>query len=120
MAKKTKQKLEEPYVFVNFEKIFIDKLDSNVSVLNFLRNQQDLVGTKEGCSEGDCGACSILIYEKDIKYSPINSCILKVGQIIGKNILVIELDASLSIGVLTGSGRKMMVKGFMRWTVMKD
>ena len=90
MAKKTKQKLEEPYVFVNFEKIFIDKLDSNISVLNFLRNQQDLVGTKEGCSEGDCGACSVLIYDKDIKYSPINSCILKVGQIIGKNIITVE------------------------------
>ena len=90
MGKKIKRKLEEPHVFVNFEKILIDKFDSNISVLNFLRNHRDLVGTKEGCSEGDCGACSVLIYDKELKYSPINSCILKVGQIIGKNIITVE------------------------------
>jgi len=90
MAKKNKQKLEEPYVFVNFEKVFIDKFDSNISVLNFLRNHRDLVGTKEGCSEGDCGACSVLISDNEKKFSPINSCILKVGQIIGKNIITVE------------------------------
>ena len=93
MGKKIKRKLEKPHVFVNFEKILIDKFDSNISVLNFLRNHRDLVGTKEGCSEGDCGACSVLIYDKELKYSPINSCILKVGQIIGKWLNIGKLNS---------------------------
>jgi xanthine dehydrogenase small subunit len=90
MTKAKKQNLEEPYIFINSDKISIGKVDNNISVLNFLRNNKKLVGTKEGCSEGDCGACSILISDKDGGFNPINSCILKIGQVIGESLITIE------------------------------
>jgi xanthine dehydrogenase iron-sulfur cluster and FAD-binding subunit A len=50
-----------------------------------------MTGTKEGCAEGDCGACSVLINEKNnSNLKPINSCLVRLGQVIGKNIVTIE------------------------------
>ena len=85
MKKQNKQ--SEPSFYVNFEKVYARNIDSNISLLNFLRHNCKFTGTKEGCSEGDCGACSVLIFDEKGSLAPVNSCILKVGQIIDKNIL---------------------------------
>lgn len=62
-------------------------------VLDFVRIQK-LTGTKEGCKEGDCGACTVLVGDFDtegkIKYRPINSCLLPVQNISGKHVVTIE------------------------------
>ena len=56
---------------VNGKKYHIEKLDYDISLLDWIRNKINLKGTKEGCNEGDCGACSVLILEKN-KHQCIN------------------------------------------------
>ena len=54
-------------------------------LLDYLRKELKLTGTKEGCGEGECGACSVLIDGK-----LVNSCIVLLGQIDGKSVMTIE------------------------------
>ncbi|MEN0040312.1 MAG: FAD binding domain-containing protein [Pseudomonadota bacterium] len=61
------------------------------TVLEWLRGDAALRGTKEGCAEGDCGACSILIRAPgDDRYRPANSCILLIGQVEGASLMTVE------------------------------
>ena len=55
---------------LNEEKISIKDLDTNTTVLNYLRNNHELTGTKEGCASGDCGACTAVVGE--LKENKIN------------------------------------------------
>ncbi|MHA1398870.1 MAG: FAD binding domain-containing protein [Candidatus Heimdallarchaeaceae archaeon] len=62
------------------------------STLDFLRNK-GMKGVKEACHEGECGACMILLGElkgKDIEYKAVTSCILPIGEIVGKHVVTIE------------------------------
>jgi len=63
------------------------------ALLDFLRRVQHLTGTKEGCREGDCGACTVLIGELNgskINYKNVNSCLIPVADLEGKHIVTIE------------------------------
>ncbi len=65
----------------------------NMVVLDFLRTDSKLTGTKEGCREGDCGACTVLLGELQndvLQYRSVNSCLLPLGDIHGKHLLTIE------------------------------
>ncbi|MCG8604226.1 2Fe-2S iron-sulfur cluster-binding protein, partial [bacterium] len=62
-------------------------------VLDYLRNYENLVGTKEGCKEGDCGACMVLVGElqdHSIAYKPVTSCLVPIGELHGKHLVTIE------------------------------
>ncbi|MEE8590702.1 MAG: FAD binding domain-containing protein [Spirochaetia bacterium] len=65
-------------------------------VLDFLRQDQRLTGTKEGCREGDCGACTVLLGEPGaaggqvVEYRAVNSCLLPLGDVEGKHLVSIE------------------------------
>ncbi len=62
-------------------------------VLDFLRTQERLVGTKEGCKEGDCGACVVLIGQlrgDQVVYEPVTSCLMPVAELQGKHLVTIE------------------------------
>ncbi len=64
-----------------------------ISTLDFIRKYLNLSGTKEGCHEGDCGACTVLLGEligNEILYKTINSCLLPVAALNGKHLLTIE------------------------------
>ena len=64
-----------------------------LSLLDFLRKNLALTGTKEGCREGDCGACTVLIGDlngKEINYHSVNSCLFPVGDANGKHIVTVE------------------------------
>src|SRR5437762_8253365 len=69
---------------VNGKKMAVD-VDSTVSLLAVLRNDLDLTGSKYGCGEGQCGACTVLI-----DGAATRSCITQVGRATGKQITTIE------------------------------
>ena len=54
-------------------------------LLDFLRDDCGLTGVKEGCSEGECGACTVLLDQK-----AVTSCTVFTGQVMGKEIITIE------------------------------
>ncbi len=63
------------------------------TVLEWLRAQPELRGTKEGCAEGDCGACSVLLAKPgsgEPDYQAANSCIMLMGQIEGCSMITVE------------------------------
>ncbi len=70
--------------FVNGKKIE-KEVDSSLTLLSFLRDTLRLTGTKEGCGEGECGACTVLVDNKNV-----NACIFPITQAQNKNILTIE------------------------------
>lgn len=68
--------------------------DDNTTLLDLLRDQIGLTGTKKGCEEGECGACTVMIDGR-----PINSCVTLARQVEGCNVVTIE---GLAVnGVLT-------------------
>jgi aerobic-type carbon monoxide dehydrogenase small subunit (CoxS/CutS family) len=54
-------------------------------LLDVLRLAMGLTGTKEGCGEGECGACSVLL-----DGVPVNSCLVAAGQCVGREIVTVE------------------------------
>ncbi|SKA13210.1 xanthine dehydrogenase small subunit [Enhydrobacter aerosaccus] len=60
------------------------------TLLDWLREQRGLKGTKEGCAEGDCGACTVVLERADGRREAINSCIALVGQMDGQAIRTVE------------------------------
>ena len=76
------------------EKIHVvDNPDPNETILNYIRLKLKKTGTKEGCAEGGCGACTVVLGElnnNNIIYKAINSCIAFVPSLEGKQLLVVE------------------------------
>ncbi len=63
------------------------------TLLDYLRLQERRVGTKEGCAEGDCGACTVALARVrggHMHYEPVNACILLLGQIDGAELVTVE------------------------------
>ncbi len=79
--------------FICNKEIISGEFNPAITVLDFLRNMKDLKGTKEGCREGDCGACTVLVGElsgNNVVYKNINSCLLPLGDIDGKHLVSVE------------------------------
>ncbi len=71
----------------------VSDLDPNMTVLNYLRESERKTGTKEGCAEGDCGACTVVLGElagDRIRYRAVNACILFVPMLDGKQLITVE------------------------------
>jgi len=63
------------------------------TVLDYLRLRRGLVGTKEGCGEGDCGACTVAVgrvVNGRLEYRPVNSCIQFLGMLDGAELVTVE------------------------------
>jgi xanthine dehydrogenase small subunit len=75
------------------EIVDVDQFKPRETLLDWLRTQARATGTKEGCGEGDCGACTVVLArprDGGIKHRPVNACILLLGQCDGAEILTIE------------------------------
>ena len=80
--------------FVYQNRIFkIQNPDSNETLLNYIRTKLKKTGTKEGCAEGGCGACTVVLGElknNEITYKAINSCITILTTLQGKQLILVE------------------------------
>ncbi len=80
--------------FLHNNKILeINNPNPNQTILNYIRTELKKTGTKEGCAEGGCGACTVVVGQlknNDIEYKAINSCISFLPFLNGKQLLVVE------------------------------
>lgn len=77
---------------LNNQKIVTDK-SNGVSLLDYIRKDAHLIGTKIGCREGDCGACTVLVgslINNTLVYKSIVSCLTPLVNVQGKHIVTIE------------------------------
>lgn len=78
---------------LNDTEIRLTEAGSRDTLLDFLRLHLRLTGTKEGCAEGDCGACTVLVgrlHHGHLHYEPINACIRFLASCHGCHIVTIE------------------------------
>lgn len=67
----------------------LSDVDPTATLLDWLRDDRSLTGTKEGCNEGDCGACTVMVTDED-GAKALNSCILFLPQLHGKAVRTVE------------------------------
>lgn len=79
--------------FICNNELVEENINTSSTVLDYLRLTKNLTGTKEGCREGDCGACTVLVGEISdniLTYKTINSCLMPIAAINGKHLVSIE------------------------------
>ena len=80
------QKVQE----INFE---TSEYTPNTTLLEFIRSKEKKKGTKEGCNEGDCGACTVVIIElidNKLMFYAVNSCVFLLPAVNGKQVLTVN------------------------------
>ncbi|KAA3513263.1 xanthine dehydrogenase small subunit [Agrobacterium rosae] len=78
---------------LNNETVSLKDFGPTETLLDYLRLQKRLTGTKEGCAEGDCGACTVLVgrlMDGSLRYETVNACIRFTGSLHGTHIVTIE------------------------------
>ena len=82
---------------LNGKPVRVDSVSPNLTLLEWLR-ARGLTGSKEGCAEGDCGACSVAIVDRDARgkrcYRSINSCLVPLPLMAGRDVITVEGVAS--------------------------
>ncbi len=82
---------------LNGRHVRVEEVSPNITLLQYLR-ATGLTGAKEGCAEGDCGACSVVIIDRDSQgrpsYRAINSCLVPLCLMAGREIVSVEGVAS--------------------------
>lgn len=79
--------------FILNNKAITTEKSSGMTLLDFIRYEEHLKGTKIGCREGDCGACTVLIGELEedkVNYKSVTSCLTPLGNVSGKHVVTIE------------------------------
>lgn len=87
--------------FVLNEQDISTDLSPGLTLLDFIRYHRRLMGTKCGCREGDCGACTVLVGElsgNNVRYRAMTSCLTPLSNIAGKHVVTVE-------GINSGEGR---------------
>ena len=74
---------------LNGEEVALKDADPSATLLDWLREERGLCGTKEGCNEGDCGACTVMVTDAR-GAKPLNACILFLPQLNGKSVRTVE------------------------------
>ena len=79
---------------LNGERVDIAGVPPQTTLLQWLREARQLTGSKEGCAEGDCGACTVVVAESrgdgTLAWKPINACIRPLPSLDGKAVFTVE------------------------------
>jgi xanthine dehydrogenase small subunit len=78
---------------LNGEDVVLTDVPATRTLLDFLRLDRRLVGSKEGCAEGDCGACTVLVGRlsgDELVYESVTACICFVGALDGTHVVTVE------------------------------
>ncbi|MEM9481209.1 MAG: xanthine dehydrogenase molybdopterin binding subunit [Verrucomicrobiota bacterium] len=81
--------LNDPFVIINGERVGVGDVPLHRSILDLLRGS-GRTGSKVGCNEGDCGACTLLVLEEKGPPRAINGCLALVGSLVGREIVTVE------------------------------
>jgi xanthine dehydrogenase small subunit len=82
---------------LNSQTVSLDDFGPTDTLLDYLRLNRKLTGTKEGCAEGDCGACTVLVgrlIDGSLRYESVNACIRFIGSLHGTHVVTVEHLAS--------------------------
>lgn len=74
---------------LNGESVALRDVTPTTTLLDWLRETRGLTGTKEGCNEGDCGACTVIVSD-ETGARPLNACILLLPQLAGRAVRTVE------------------------------
>ena len=78
---------------LNGKDVSVSNVGADQTLLDYLRLERRLTGTKEGCAEGDCGACTVLVGRLDadgLRYMPVNACIRFLASVDGCHVVTVE------------------------------
>ncbi|GHD43372.1 xanthine dehydrogenase small subunit [Thalassobaculum fulvum] len=75
---------------LNGQEVAVERTSPTATVLDWLRETRHLTGTKEGCAEGDCGACTIAIASAGGGWRAVNSCLMLLPQLDGCSVVTVE------------------------------
>lgn len=81
-------------LMINSEVMKVGDAKADTMLLNYLREQKQMTGSKEGCASGDCGACTVVMVDLDadqtLRYRQINACITPLHALHGKQVITVE------------------------------
>jgi xanthine dehydrogenase small subunit len=78
---------------LNGEEVALTRVPPRQTLLDWLRLDKRLTGSKEGCAEGDCGACTVLVgrlVEGELVYESVNACIRFIGSLHATHVVTVE------------------------------
>jgi xanthine dehydrogenase small subunit len=79
---------------LNGARVSLTGEDPARTLLTWLRERRGLTGTKEGCAEGDCGACTVVLAQTkasgELEYLPVNACLLCIGTLEGREVITVD------------------------------
>lgn len=80
-------------LMINSEVVKVESAKADTMLLNYLREQKQMTGSKEGCASGDCGACTVVLVSLEgdnTNYRQINACITPIHSLHGKQVITVE------------------------------
>ena len=82
----------EPTILVDGRPISLASVDPHQPLLHFLR-ERGLTGTKEGCAEGECGACAVVVVTPEgesSRFVTVNSCLVPAVGLAGREVITVQ------------------------------
>ena len=80
--------------WLNGQPVEVDGLSPTTTLLQYLRLHRGDTGTKEGCAEGDCGACTVALLDpqgaEGAAYRAVNACLLLMPMVNGRHVVTVE------------------------------